>query len=171
MNTAGVRRGRCGERDRKAIPLVVRIAFAREREATSEGREMAARRCRILVIEDDEHVSALLDQVISLEGYEVELVRPPLDDTAGIDFAAYDVALIDLLLPRGHDGFAMARRASAAGIGVILMSGNRSVSDEAKKLPHPFLEKPFRIARLIETIHQVLLRTGGDCERQTAKSA
>src|SRR5260221_379627 len=92
-------------------------------------------------------------------------------DTAGIDFAAYDVALIDLLLPRGHDGFAMAQRASAAGIGVILMSGNRSVYDKAEKSPHPFLEKPFRIAQLIETIHQVLERTSSDCERQTAKSA
>ncbi len=167
----GVRRGPCGERDREAIPLVVRIASARGHETISEGREMMARQCRILVIEDNEHVSALLDQVISLEGYEVELVRPPLDDTAGIDFAAYDVALIDLLLPRGHDGFAMAQRASAAGIGVILMSGNRSVYDKAEKSPHPFLEKPFRIAQLIETIHQVLERTSSDCERQTAKSA
>ncbi len=132
---------------------------------------MVVRHCRILVIEDNEHVSALLDQVISLEGYAVELVRPPLDDTADIDFAAYDLALIDLSLPRGHDGFAMAQRAAAAGIGVILMSGNRSLYDEAKKSPHPFLEKPFRIARLIETIHQVLERTGTDCERQRAGSA
>jgi len=132
---------------------------------------MVVRRCRILVIEDNEHVSALLDHVISLEGYAVELVRPPLDDTADIDFAAYDLALIDLSLPRGHDGFAMAQRAAAAGIGVILMSGNRSLYDEAEKSPHPFLEKPFRIARLIETIHQVLERTGTDCERQRARSA
>ena len=132
---------------------------------------MVARRCRILVIEDNEHVSALLDQVISLEGYAVELVRPPLDDTAGIDYAAYDVALIDLTLPRGHDGFAIAQRAAAAGIGVILMSGNRSRYDEAGKSPYPFLEKPFRIARLIELIHQVLDRTGTDCERQRATSA
>ncbi len=122
---------------------------------------MVVRHCRILVIEDNEHVSALLDQVISLEGYAVELVRPPLDDTADIDFAAYDLALIDLSLPRGHDGFAMAQRAAAAGIGVILMSGNRSLYDEAKKSPHPFLE----------TIHQVLERTGTDCERQRAGSA
>jgi len=127
-----------------------------------------SRRCRVLVIEDNEQVSALLDQVISLEGYTVEIVRPPLDDTADIDFTEYDVTLIDLSLPHGHDAFAMAQRAAAAGSGVILMSGNRGLYDEAEKLPHPFLAKPFRIARLIETIHQVLQRTGRDCERQAA---
>jgi DNA-binding NtrC family response regulator len=132
---------------------------------------MVSRRCRVLVIEDNEQVSALLDQVISLEGYVVELVRPPLDDTASIVFADYDVALIDLSLPHGHDGFAIAQRAAAAGIGVILMSGNRGIYDEAANSPHPFLEKPFRIARLIETIHQVLQQAGRDCERRAAGSA
>ena len=129
---------------------------------------MGSRRCRVLVIEDNEQVSALLDQVISLEGYAVEVVRPPLDGTAGLVFADYDVALIDLSLPHGHDGFAIAQRAAASGIGVILMSGNRSVYDAATKSPHPFLEKPFRIARLVETIHQVLQRSGRDCQRQPA---
>jgi DNA-binding NtrC family response regulator len=127
---------------------------------------MVDRRCRIIVIEDNEQVSALLDHVVSLEGYAVELVRPPLDDTATIDFAAFDLALIDLSLPRGHDGFAVAQRAAAAGIGVIIMSGNRSLYDDAENAPYPFLEKPFRIARLIETIHQVLELTGSDCERK-----
>jgi two-component system OmpR family response regulator len=125
-----------------------------------------SKRCRVLVIEDNEQVSALLDQVISLEGYAVELVRPPLDDTASIAFADYDVALIDLSLPHGHDAFAMARRAAAAGIAVILMSGNRGTYEEAGRTPYPFLKKPFRIARLIELIQQVLQRAGRNCEPQ-----
>src|SRR5689334_23788205 len=65
------------------------------------GDVMVSRRCRVLVIEDNEQVSALLDQVISLEGYAVEVVRPPLDDTASLVLADYDVALIDLSLPYG----------------------------------------------------------------------
>ncbi|HWG79654.1 MAG TPA: response regulator [Stellaceae bacterium] len=132
---------------------------------------MASRRCRVLVVEDNEQVSALLDQVISLEGYAVEMVRPPLDDTASLVLEDYDVALIDLSLPHGHDSFAIAQRAAAAGIGVILMSGNRGMYDAAAEAPYPFLEKPFRIARLVETIHQVLQRSGRDCQRQAAGSA
>ncbi len=131
---------------------------------------MVSRRCRVLVIEDNEQVSALLDQVISLEGYTVEIIRPPLDDTADIDFTEYDVTLIDLSLPHGHDAFAMEQRAAAAGIGVIVMSGDRGLYNEAEKLRHPFLAKPFRIARLIETIHQVLQRLDRDCERQATGS-
>ena len=129
---------------------------------------MVSRRCRVLVIEDNEQVSALLDHVISLEGYAVEVVRPPLDDTASLAFDDYDVALIDLSLPHGHDSFAIAQRAAASGIAVILMSGNRSMYDAAAKSPHPFLEKPFRIARLVETIHHVLQRSGRDCQREPA---
>ncbi|HKW54916.1 MAG TPA: response regulator [Stellaceae bacterium] len=123
------------------------------------------------MIEDNEQVSALLDLVISLEGYAVEVVQPPLDDTAGIVFADFDAALIDLSLPHGHDSFAIVQRAAAAGIGVILMSGNRGMYEAAQNLSHPFLEKPFRIARLVETIHQVLQRTGRDCQRQAVGSA
>jgi hypothetical protein len=40
--------------------------------------------------------------------------------------------------------------------------------DAAAKSPHPFLEKPFRIARLVDTIHHVLQRSGRDCQRQPA---
>ena len=129
-----------------------------------------SKRCRVLVIEDNEQVSALLDQVISLEGFAVEVVRPPLDDTASLMFDDYDVALIDLSLPHGLDSFAIAQRAAAAGVGVILMSGNRSMYDAAAESPYPFLEKPFRIARLVETIEQVLQRSGRDCRREAAGS-
>lgn len=131
---------------------------------------MAVRRCRVLVIEDNEQVSALLDQVISLEGYTVEVVRPPLDDTASLVFDDYDVALIDLSLPHGHDSFAIAQHAADAGISVILMSGDHSMYDAAAEAPYPFLEKPFRIARLVETLHQALERSGRDCQRQAAGS-
>ena len=129
-----------------------------------------SKRCRVLVIEDNEQVSALLDQVISLEGFAVEVVRPPLDDTASLMFDDYDVALIDLSLPHGLDSFAIAQRAAAAGVGVILMSGNRGMYEAAAQAPHPFLEKPFRIARLVGTIEQVLQRTGRDCRREAAGS-
>ena len=132
----------------------------------SKMREIMARYCRVLVVEDNEQVSALMDDVISLEGYEVELVRPPLDGTDDIDFGGYDVAIIDLWLPRGHDAFAIAQRAAAAGTGVILVSGNHELYERARESGYPFLQKPFRIASLVQLIHQVLERTGVDCERQ-----
>jgi len=130
-----------------------------------------ARRCCVLVIEDNEQVSALLDDVVSLEGYDVELVRPPLDGTDDIDFKGYDVAIIDLWLPRGHDAFAIAQRAAAAGAGVILVSGNEPLYERARESGYSFLQKPFRIASLVQLIHQVLERTGVDCEGSKAATA
>ncbi len=130
-----------------------------------------AKRCNILVIEDDEQVSALLDHVISVEGYQVELIRPPLDSVDDIDFSGYDMAIIDLSLPRGLDGFAIAGRATAAGIGVILMSGNHTLYERAQKSGHVFLRKPFRIASLMRCVHAVLDRSGADCERPKRASS
>lgn len=129
------------------------------------------RRCRVLVIEDNEAVSDLLDDVIALEGYEVELVRPPLDDTNEIDFTGYDVAIIDLWLPHGHDAFALAQKATAAGTAVILVSGNQALYERASATGYAFLRKPFRIASLVQLIHQMLERTGVDCERAKAAPA
>lgn len=129
------------------------------------------RHCRIVVIEDDEQVSALLDYVISIEGYEVELIRPPLDRVDDVNFGEYDLAIVDLTLPRGLDGFAIAQKATAADVGVILMSGNHELYERANKSGYPFLQKPFRIASLVQCIHQVLQATGTDCERQKAASA
>ena len=133
--------------------------------------EIMARRCRILVIEDNEQVSALLYDAISLEGYEVELIRPPLDATDKIDFNGYDVAIIDLWLPQGHDAFAIAQKAAAAGTGVILLSGNPAFYERARESGYPFLEKPFRLAGLIQLLHQVLQATGLDCERSKIATA
>jgi DNA-binding NtrC family response regulator len=124
-----------------------------------------ARLCRILVIEDNELVLGVINEAIVIEGYQVELVRPPADHVQEIDFADFDVAIIDLTLPQGLDGFSLARRATERGIGVILMSGDHAQFDRAAQSGHAFLEKPFRLVDLIRLVEDVLAQTGADCER------
>jgi DNA-binding NtrC family response regulator len=122
-----------------------------------------ARLCRILVIEDNELVLDVVNEAIVIEGYQVELVRPPVDHVEDVDFTEFDAAIIDLTLPRGFDGFGLARRAAACGIGVILMSGAQF--DRAAQSGHAFLAKPFPLADLIRLLEEVLAETGADCER------
>jgi DNA-binding NtrC family response regulator len=124
-----------------------------------------ARLCRILVIEDNELVLGVINEAIVIEGYQVELVRPPVDHVEEIDFADFDVAIIDLTLPPGLDGFSLAGRATERGIGVILMSGDHAQFDRAAQSGYAFLEKPFRLADLIRLVEDALAQTGADCER------
>jgi two-component system OmpR family response regulator len=123
------------------------------------------RLCRILVIEDNELVLGVVNEAITIEGYQVELVRPPVDHIEDIDFAEFDLAIVDLTLPRGFDGFSLAQRAADCGIGIIIMSGDHAQFDRAAKSGHAFLAKPFRLADLIHLLEDVLAKTGADCER------
>jgi DNA-binding response OmpR family regulator len=133
-------------------------------EAQPRGATMV-RLCRILVIEDNELVLGVVNEAIAIEGYQVELVRPPVDHVEDIDFAEFDVAIIDLMLPRGLDGFSLARRAAQCGIGVILMSGDHAQFDRATQSGHAFLAKPFRLITLMRLLEEVLAKTGAECER------
>jgi DNA-binding response OmpR family regulator len=119
-----------------------------------------ARLCRILVIEDNELVLGVVNQAISIEGYQVELVRPPVDHVADIDFADFDVAIIDSTLPRGFDGFELARQAAECAIGVILLSGDPVQFARAARSGHAVLAKPFRLAELARLIKGILAQDG-----------
>ena len=123
-----------------------------------------ARVCRILVIEDSEAVLDVVTESILIEGYHVELARPLVDKVEDLEFADFDVAIIDLTLPCGLDGFSLAQRAAERGVGVILMSGDHSQFDRAMQSAHAFLGKPFRMAVLIRLIEDVLAKTGADCQ-------
>jgi DNA-binding NtrC family response regulator len=126
--------------------------------------KIMARLCRILVIEDNELVLGAVNEAISIEGYQVELVRPPVAPVADIDFADFDVAIIDLALPRGCDGLALAQQAADCAIGVILLSGDHAQFVRAAHAGHAVLAKPFRLADLARLIEAALAETGSDRE-------
>src|SRR6185437_4351163 len=126
--------------------------------------ERMARPCRIVVIEDNEPVLKLLSEHIEVEGYDVEMVHPPLDDADKIDFEEFDLAFIDLTLPHGLDPLELARRATVAGTGVILMSGDHAQLEDVADAGHALLKKPFRMAILTRLIKDVLSQVGAECE-------
>ena len=78
---------------------------------------MAKKRCRILVVEDDEQVRHLLAEGIVIEGYDVEMVRSGPDALTRDDLASFDVAVVDLSLPGGLDGWSIADYCAGRGIG------------------------------------------------------
>jgi hypothetical protein len=92
----------------------------------------------------------------------VELVRP-LVDHVDDDYADFDVAIIDLTLPRGLDDFGLAQRAAARGIAVILMFGDHSQFDRAERNAIRSWQSHFPIAELIRLIEEVLAKTDAAC--------
>ena len=123
---------------------------------------MAAKKLKILVIEDEETVRDLVRRVLEKAGYEV-LVAP--DGQAGYERALterLDLVVSDLLTPRMH-GYEVIKRLKATPatrrLPVIVLSAKAYPADQRKALEMgaaAFLAKPFRPPALLELVSSVL---------------
>jgi CheY-like chemotaxis protein len=58
---------------------------------------------RILLVEDDDRLLQLYNQLLSAEGYTVEMCNDGVDALAKLQEGGYDLVLLDIMLP-GKDG-------------------------------------------------------------------
>jgi two-component system response regulator MtrA len=108
---------------------------------------------KILVVDDDEAILAVVGAILSAKGFEV------LTNSTGLDIPALakqyspDVILLDIRLP-GKSGIEVCREIKAlADVPVILFSAH---SDEEKALrdsgAEAFIQKPFDIKGFVSVI-------------------
>ncbi|MEZ5741641.1 MAG: response regulator transcription factor [Burkholderiaceae bacterium] len=120
---------------------------------------------RILLIEDDAVLGAAVRDQIAGDGHSVDWVhRLDAADTA-IAGVAYDLVLLDLMLPDGR-GIPYLRRLRARGDGtpVIILTALDQVSDRIEGLnagADDYLVKPFDLAELSARIGSVARRYSG----------
>ncbi len=117
---------------------------------------------KILVVEDDPQMGALLQRGLGAEGYDVQLVGNGVD--ALIAVAAGDVCLaaIDVMLPQ-MSGFEVCRRIREAGntMPTILLTARDAVEDRVYGLDSgadDYLTKPFAFQELSARIRALLRR-------------
>ena len=135
--------------------------------------ERMDRICRILVVEDDDAVRALLGDVLDEAGYEFTLTSSAAEMRAALADASYDVAIIDISLRGAEDGFALAEAAGEKGCGVILTTGDPLQRPRLEASGRRHLPKPFRLRELTDLIDQVLRDSRALCtpRRQNALPA
>jgi two-component system, OmpR family, response regulator len=121
---------------------------------------------RILLIEDDTVLGAAVRDQIAGDGQSVDWVTRL--DAAGdaLAGAAYDLILLDLMLPDGRGiGFLKALRARGAVTPVIILTALDQVSDRIEGLntgADDYLVKPFDLAELSARIGTVSRRYSGN---------
>ena len=113
---------------------------------------------RILVADDSDTFSALLNEILTAEGHEVDAARTGTEAWLKLSTSTYDVILCDVVLP-GMDGLRLYRRVvdfrPELVSRFVLMSGRTEhVRRFAETTGAMFLAKPFRVADLLACVER-----------------
>jgi two-component system, NtrC family, nitrogen regulation response regulator NtrX len=116
---------------------------------------------KILVVDDEADIRVLLKEILSEEGYEVDVAANAGQARASRAKTTPDLVLLDIWMP-DTDGITLLREWSATGSGdcpVVMMSGHGTVETavEATRLgAFDFVEKPLSLAKLLRTVERAL---------------
>jgi DNA-binding NtrC family response regulator len=128
---------------------------------------------RILVVDDESDIRGTLKEILSDEGYEVDVAQDAAQARAVRAKHDPDLVLLDIWMP-DTDGITLLREWSAEpGLPcpVVMMSGHGTVETavEATRLgAFDFVEKPLSLAKLLRTVERAL--EAGRQRRQSARS-
>lgn len=120
---------------------------------------------RLLLIEDYLPLLRALERGLREAGYGVDTATDGERGLALAESTAYDVIVLDLMLP-GLDGYALLERLRAArnAAGVIILTARQGVTDRIKGLDlgaDDYLVKPFSFDELLARIRAVIRRREG----------
>ncbi len=127
---------------------------------------------RILVVDDEADIRSLLKEILSEEGYEVDVAANAVQARASRARQTPDLVLLDIWMP-DVDGITLLREwstTSSNGCPVVMMSGHGTVETavEATRLgAFDFVEKPLSLAKLLRTVERAL--DSGKRKRQSGK--
>lgn len=117
---------------------------------------------KILIVEDEPKTGDYLKQGLVEAGFVVDLVRNGLDGLHHAQTDAYELAILDVMLP-GLDGWAVLQGIRRAGkdIPVLFLTARDHVDDRVKGLElgaDDYLVKPFAFSELLARVRTLLRR-------------
>ena len=107
----------------------------------------------VLIVDDDPQIGALLDELLTMDGYSVQVARGYAEALRELEARRYDYVLIDFLYPEDPeraDGIDVlnAVKQSSPGARTFLMTGlagNLPIQPVLDKGFDGFLPKPFTV--------------------------
>jgi two-component system nitrogen regulation response regulator NtrX len=115
----------------------------------------------VLVVDDEADIRALIQEILSDEGYRVTVAADAEQARAARVDKKFDLILLDIWMP-DTDGITLLREWSESGdltCPVVIMSGHGTVDTavEATRLgAFDFVEKPLSLAKLLRTVEAAL---------------
>jgi two-component system, OmpR family, response regulator len=117
---------------------------------------------RILVVDDDREMGALVAEGLRADGYEVTVVENGVDALIAVAQGPYAAAAIDVMLPE-MSGFEICRHLRQQGntLPVLLLTARDAVEDRVQGLDSgadDYLTKPFAFAEFSARIRALVRR-------------
>ncbi|MEV8358905.1 response regulator transcription factor [Microbacterium sp. NPDC076895] len=118
---------------------------------------------RILVVDDDDEIRAMLDSTLRFSGFEVIQASSGADAIAALAATPPDVVVLDVMMP-GVDGFEVVQliRRRDATLPVLFLSARDAVEDRVRGLRlggDDYVTKPFSAVEVIARIETLLRRS------------
>jgi len=121
------------------------------------------RDARILVVDDDEQLAALLVLVLEGEGYPVTVASDAAGAITEVKKEATDLVVLDISLGADDGRMVLSQIREIGELPVILISGKGDTADRVLGLrlgADDYLPKPFSPVELVARVESVLRRVG-----------
>ena len=121
---------------------------------------------RVLVVEDEVKMASLIRRGLRSDGHVADIAQCGEDAIWMAQSVAYDVIVLDLLLP-GIGGLDTCRRLRTAGVWspVLMLTAKRAIDDRVAGLDagaDDYLTKPFSFAELLARLRALARRDSGE---------
>jgi two-component system OmpR family response regulator len=117
---------------------------------------------KLLIVEDDVKIAALIEKGMREAGFEVDVCHDGITGLSHGLSGRYDAAVIDIMLP-GLDGFMLIEQLRDQRIAtpVLILSARQSVDDRIRGLQQggdDYMVKPFSFSELLARIQALIRR-------------
>jgi two-component system OmpR family response regulator len=119
---------------------------------------------RILVVDDEDNITFLLDATLRHFGFDVRVARTGREALAAVGELPPDLVLLDVMLP-DLDGFEVVRRLRFDGsqVPVLFLTARDATEDVVRGLTlggDGYIRKPFSVEEIVAQVQALLRRTG-----------
>jgi two-component system, OmpR family, response regulator RegX3 len=130
--------------------------------------DRSVRRRKVLIVEDEESISAPLAEALEREGFQAEVAATGGEGLEAADRFLPDIVLLDLMLPDmdGRDVCRTLRERSS--IRIIMLTARGTETDRVVGLEigaDDYVVKPFSVAELVARMRAVLRRSSSSDEK------
>jgi two-component system OmpR family response regulator len=135
-------------------------------------REPPARAARVLVVDDEPNISALLSATLRLVEFEVRVVDSGHRALVAVEEFEPDLVVLDVMLP-DLDGFDVAKRLRATGhrVPVLFLTARDALEDRISGLSagaDDYVTKPFSLEEVVLRIRAILRRSQPELDARSA---